>query len=261
MTKNLPSISTSSVPVVHAKNGRVYADSRDVAAYFGKLHKDVLKAIDNLDCSEEFRGRNFALTLEIKEIGIASREIRSFNMTRDGFTFLVMGFTGKEAGQFKEAYIAAFNEMEERLRNVAKLAPLPNFSNPSEAARAWADEYDQKLVAQEEVKRLTPLAQVGERAVSCKGHTLTECARTFPGVNTMKVHETLMKLGYLYRSSLNKGYRVKAAYRDRLFGEKLHEASGMRTIIATPKGKIELEQLYRSGAFPMKKGCERVHLH
>jgi len=139
MTKNLPSISTSSVPVVHAKDGRVYADSRDVAAYFGKLHKDVLKAIDNLDCSEEFRGRNFALTLEIKEIGIASREIRSFNMTRDGFTFLVMGFRGKEAGQFKEAYIAAFNEMEERLRNVAKLAPLPNFSNPSEAARAWAE--------------------------------------------------------------------------------------------------------------------------
>ena len=36
-------------------------------------------------------------------------------MTRDGFTFLVMGFTGKVAAQFKEAYIEAFNEMEKAI--------------------------------------------------------------------------------------------------------------------------------------------------
>lgn len=39
-----------------------------------------------------------------------------YYLTRDGFTFLAMGFTGRVAAQFKEAYINAFNEMEEMLR-------------------------------------------------------------------------------------------------------------------------------------------------
>lgn len=261
MSKNLPSISTSSAPVVHAKDGRVYANSRDVAAYFGKRHSDVLPTIEQLRKNSELMNDFIPVQLQVKVGRGAMRSFPTFDMTRAGFVLLAMRFTGAKALQFQIAYIRAFDAMEERLRNIPTKPALPDFTNPSEAARAWADQFDQKLVAQEEVKRLAPLALVGERAVSCKGHTLTECARTFPGVNIMKVHETLLKMGYLYRSSLNKGYRVKAAYRDRLFGEKLHEATGARTIIATPKGKVELEKLYRSGNLPMKKGCSPMSLH
>ena len=39
-------------------------------------------------------------------------------MTRDGFTFLVMGYRGKKAARFKEAYIRRFNEMESFIRTL-----------------------------------------------------------------------------------------------------------------------------------------------
>ena len=69
-----------------------------------------------------FYKRNFAL-IESSTVLAASggvRKDRAFEITKDGFMFLVMGFTGKEAAQLKEAYINAFNFM------LAKLKPIPN---------------------------------------------------------------------------------------------------------------------------------------
>lgn len=51
------------------------------------------------ESSDEFRERNFAFTCEIKEIGTSRRSVRHFDMTKDGFTFLVMGFTGSTAAR------------------------------------------------------------------------------------------------------------------------------------------------------------------
>lgn len=101
--------------IVTVKDGRVVANSRDVASAFEKQHKDVLRAIDNLECSVDFTGRNFAPS-EYRDP--SGRALRSFDLTRDGFAFLVMGFTGAKAARFKEAYITAFNEMEEELRRI-----------------------------------------------------------------------------------------------------------------------------------------------
>ena len=88
-----------------------------VAEYFGKQHKDVLRAIKMLDCSADFQERNFALSFYINDIGRngGKKQNPMYYMTRDGFTFLVMGFTGKIAARFKEGYINAFNEMEKVL--------------------------------------------------------------------------------------------------------------------------------------------------
>ena len=83
--------------------------TRVVAKYFGKEHKDVLRAIRNLECSEEFNERNYTLIFYVDKHNEKRRE---YEMTRDGFNFLVMGFTGKEAAAFKEAFIGAFNKME-----------------------------------------------------------------------------------------------------------------------------------------------------
>ena len=79
-----------------------------VAKHFKKNHRDVLRAIKNCGCSDEFRQRNFAQSSYINEQGKSQPMIE---MTKDGFSFVAMGFTGKEAAQFKENYIAAFNEM------------------------------------------------------------------------------------------------------------------------------------------------------
>ncbi len=98
---------------------QVVTTSLKVAEYFGKDHKLVLRAIRNLECSAEFTGRNFAPCFYFSELrNNVKRKLPMYYMTRDGFTLLVMGFTGKIAARFKEAYINAFNEMEERLRGV-----------------------------------------------------------------------------------------------------------------------------------------------
>jgi Rha family phage regulatory protein len=98
--------------VVYGENGMPVTTSLKVADVFGKQHKNVMRDIKTLDCSGPFRGLNFELTHEAAKIGIATRTIPVYEITRDGFTFLAMGFTGKKAAQFKEKYIAEFNRME-----------------------------------------------------------------------------------------------------------------------------------------------------
>lgn len=104
-------------PIVKINDaGKVVTTSRDVAAYFGKEHRRVLQDIKELDCSEKFGEHNFVLSNYLTTQG---KELPMYEITRDGFTFLAMGYTGKEAARFKEAYITAFNKMEATLLNSA----------------------------------------------------------------------------------------------------------------------------------------------
>ena len=84
-----------------------------VAEAFGKDHKNVIQAIELLDCSEDFRELNFQLS-SYKVPG-NRRSYPMYTMTRDGFSFLAMGFNGSKAAYWKEQFIAAFNAMEKRL--------------------------------------------------------------------------------------------------------------------------------------------------
>lgn len=103
--------------LVMVSNDRVVTTSLQVAEYFGKPHYDVLKSIKSLDCSDLFRDGNFSLSCYTKKNGNITKSYPMYYMTRDGFTFLAMGFTGKVAAQFKENYINAFNQMEDILRS------------------------------------------------------------------------------------------------------------------------------------------------
>lgn len=89
--------------------------SLKVAEAFGKLHKHVLAKIDSLDCSPEFTLANFSAHVENQQVGTARRDMKYYEMTKDGFMFLVMGFTGAKAAAIKEAYINAFNWMAKQL--------------------------------------------------------------------------------------------------------------------------------------------------
>lgn len=115
-------------PLVDEIDGEVCTTSMRVAAHFGKLHKDVLRAIRNLECSAVFRERNFAPTFQsVPGPNGAVRTEPAYRMTRDGFSFLCMGFTGAEAAHWKEKFIEAFNLMERELlaREAAPAAPAP----------------------------------------------------------------------------------------------------------------------------------------
>lgn len=95
-------------------DGRAVTTSMKIAEIFGKQHKHVLDSIRKLEAPKEFTEPNFRLSEFTDSTG---RKLPMYQITRDGFTLLAMGFTGKKAMQFKVAYIEAFNAMEAELKN------------------------------------------------------------------------------------------------------------------------------------------------
>jgi anti-repressor protein len=100
--------------VFKGESNQVLTNSLLVAEKFGKEHNKVIRDIQNLSCSDEFRAANFGVS---SYISLQNKELPMYVMTKDGFSFLVMGYTGVKAGMFKEEYIKAFNKMEETIKN------------------------------------------------------------------------------------------------------------------------------------------------
>ncbi|EPV2008409.1 Rha family transcriptional regulator [Escherichia coli] len=108
----MATIPTLTQPEIAIVDGQAVTSSLAVANFFSKHHDDVLKKIRTLECSASFTARNFSVS---DYTDCTGRKLPCYQITRDGFAFLAMGFTGKRAAQFKEAYINAFNQMEKQL--------------------------------------------------------------------------------------------------------------------------------------------------
>ncbi|HEB6454597.1 TPA: Rha family transcriptional regulator [Salmonella enterica subsp. enterica serovar Hvittingfoss] len=108
----MATIPALSHPQVTVENGRAVTTSVAVAEFFGKLHKNVIQKIEMLECSSQFTELNFKPGEYTDSTG---RKLPMYQITKNGFVFLVMGFTGKKAAAFKEAYIAEFDRMENEL--------------------------------------------------------------------------------------------------------------------------------------------------
>lgn len=103
--------------LVTIENNTAFTTSRGVAERFGKTHKHVLEAIRNNDCSDNFRESNFRPS---SYVSLQNKTLSCFEITRDGFAVLAMGFNGKKAMHWKEQYITAFNAMEDKIINESK---------------------------------------------------------------------------------------------------------------------------------------------
>lgn len=108
----MATIPTLTQPEIAIVDGQAVTSSLAVANFFSKRHDDVLKKIRTLECSASFTARNFSVS---DYTDCTGRKLPCYQITRDGFAFLAMGFTGKRASQLKEAYINAFNQMEKQL--------------------------------------------------------------------------------------------------------------------------------------------------
>ena len=106
------SIATPVAPIVSIIDGQAVTTSLEIARVFEKQHSHVLRSIEQLraECDEDFTQSNFGLSEYTDPTG---RTLPTYNLTRDGFTLLAMGFTGTKALQFKLAYIQQFNAMEQ----------------------------------------------------------------------------------------------------------------------------------------------------
>ena len=98
--------------IVYMKNDEAVCDSLQVAEKFEKRHDRVLRAIDNLLGTLPKNGETSKMFILSKRKADDGQFHRMYLMNRDGFSLLVMGFTGKKALEWKLQYIKAFNQME-----------------------------------------------------------------------------------------------------------------------------------------------------
>ena len=98
--------------IISLHHGKPVTTSLRVAEAFGKLHKNVIRKLQSIECSPEFNRLNFE---PVEYTDAKGEKQPMWEMTKDGFMFLVMGFTGTKAAAIKEAYINAFNWMAEQL--------------------------------------------------------------------------------------------------------------------------------------------------
>ncbi len=117
---------------------KIMVSSKEVADKFGKRHDNVLRDIESLQVPDNFRLLNFEEVLE-KDSQDIDRPV--VYMTRDGFTILAFGFTGKKALQWKLGFLEAFNKMETTIRE-----QLPALRAENEALRRNNFELTQKIM-------------------------------------------------------------------------------------------------------------------
>lgn len=139
---NLPVSAESDQIEVIRRGGVLKVSSKEVAQRFGKLHKNVLRDIRNLECSNDFFRLNFE---PFKINSLDGDSVSHVEMTRDGFTFLAMGFTGKSAAAWKERFIYTFNAMEDQLRR----APQIDLHDPVQLLQLLTEHASQRVVAEQ----------------------------------------------------------------------------------------------------------------
>lgn len=207
-------LTTIQAPVITIKNNEAFANSRDVAEFFGKRHGNVLRDIDDLltsmDDSSDLSSRWFrAVDYQSSTGNSAMRTYAAYDMTRDGFTLLVMGYTGKEAMQFKLRYIEEFNRMEAKLKD--QTPALPDFSNPADAARAWAAEYEARQLLEHKVEQDTPKVHAYERFLDGNStFNATQVAAALGLKSAQFMNTQLKRLGIIKK--VGGAWFIRAAY-------------------------------------------------
>jgi Rha family phage regulatory protein len=133
--------------VFKSEKGATVTSSSLVAQKFGKQHKDVLEAVRRLAENSADVPSIGVMFCEASLPDAYGRMQPVFIMNRDGFSLLVMGFTGKDALKFKVDFIEAFNIMEQQLKEAQK--PLSTLDLLELAVKGMRENQQ----ALEEVKR------------------------------------------------------------------------------------------------------------
>lgn len=104
--------------LVYVKKDEATTDSITVARHFGKNHRHVLRKIEQIVARSSAPNGAQCFT-QTQYVDASGKRNRMYTMNRDGFMFLVMGFTGKKADEWKWNFIEAFNQMEQYIREHA----------------------------------------------------------------------------------------------------------------------------------------------
>lgn len=233
--------------VFKGESNQVLTNSLLVAEKFGKEHNKVIRDIQNLSCSDEFRAANFGVS---SYISLQNKEFPMYVMTKDGFSFLVMGYTGVKAGMFKEEYIKAFNKMEETINN-------GGFNVPKSFREALLLAAEQQEVIENQQKQIEeknakieadkPKVLFSEAvSASNKSILVRELAKLITQngyqIGEKQLYERLRKAGYLCSVGESRNQPYQTYMNIGLFEIKKcvimdgDEAKVYNTTVVTPKG-------------------------
>lgn len=237
--------------LVFIENNRPVTDSLIVAETFRKEHKHVMRDIRDLECSEEFSQSNFGLCQYQASNG---QTYDKYLITQDGFAFLVMGYTGKEAARFKEMYISEFN----RMRNELMTADKPSYmiDDPISRAQKWIDERKEynkleteKLMLEQRVKEYEPKVSYLDTILLSKDTVaITQIAKDY-GLSGQALNQVLHEEKVQYK--LGGQWLLYHKYQDKGFTKSqtidvLHN-SGDRTVKMntkwTQKGRLFIHEI------------------
>lgn len=179
--------------LVEMNNNRVVTSSLVIARIFEKEHRTVIRSI------ETSTAQNCALLEHVMKssyVALNGKTNPMYYLDRDAFSYIVMGFTGRRAAEWKWKYIQAFNEMEQKVQNTLT---LPNFSNPAEAARAWAEQFEAREKAVKELTAVQPKAEYYDRLVDANHLTNLRDTAKESGIPQNEFIRLLISNNYLYR--------------------------------------------------------------
>ena len=199
--------------VFKGQNNQVLTNSLLVAEKFGKEHSDVLRAIDALVskmAENQCEGYFAETSVDIPQPNGGVRDSRVVVMNCDGFTLLVMGFTGKKALQFKLDYIAAFNAMEKQL----KVLSTPQ--TYAEALRRLADEVEEKERTKALLEQKTEQLDESKEWYSIK-RWAKEHGMNWRSINWRKMKALSYELGYDIKKVFDANYGQVNIYNVKVF--------------------------------------------
>ena len=188
--------------VIQSPQGRDVTTSLIVAQVFNKEHKNVLRDIENLSCSETFNRLNFE---RISYTDVRGRTQSAYEITKDGFSFLVMGYNGKKAGEFKEMFINEFNKREMMLKSddyiLARSQEILHnrlllAEKQLESAKATITSQSEQLKAQ------APKVEYTDNVLnSVNTYTSTQMAKELDLRTAEQLHDLLKGWGVMIRQS------------------------------------------------------------
>lgn len=198
-----------------SENGQVVVSSREVAENFGKEHRNVIQSIENISAENSAVTQMFFKTTYTAGTG---KSYPMYLMNRDGFTLLAMGFTGKEALEWKLKYIDAFNQMEQKLTNPEPESTEMLLSRALIAANSVIDTERKKVKALEaENAKMKPDSDYAKAMLlSDESLTTTQIAMNY-GLTARKLNKILKEMGIQhvvnkqwipYKKYLGNGYVV-----------------------------------------------------
>lgn len=179
------------------QNGVPVVGSREVADRFGKRHDHVLRAIlDKIEVNPILGAPNYFI--ETSYLDKSNRQSKEFLMTRDGFSFIVMGFTGKEADEWKLKYIDAFNKMENALKEQNKALP----TTYKEALIQLLDQVEKNEILEAERVELLPKRDYHDKVLNKSDLiTTTIIAKDFGFPSATKLNVLMLENRIIYKNA------------------------------------------------------------